>query len=187
MKKHKAAGPDEIPTEFYKWVDDDNLASLLEILNQWWSLGTFSNDRLEAHTASIYKKKTTQIRGTTDLSLALTLSTKSMPHSYKSESPPQSTGSVWKPNSASVNQKALWFHLHAYAESVSALRRLMRKSIFCFGLGQGLWQNSSWPALLGFGQIGLSKTVYWRHKIPIYQPTICCQNTRQREQMAYPT
>ena len=46
MKKHKAAGPDKIPIEFYEWVDDDILAFLLDILNQWWSTGTFPNDKL---------------------------------------------------------------------------------------------------------------------------------------------
>ena len=56
MRKHKAAGPDEIPIEFYKWAHGDNLILVPHTLNNWWSTGTFPADKFKAHTASIYKK-----------------------------------------------------------------------------------------------------------------------------------
>ena len=56
MKKFKASGPDEIPIEFYKWLDDENRELFLSTINIWWATGDFPNNKLKAHTASIYKK-----------------------------------------------------------------------------------------------------------------------------------
>jgi len=56
LKRGKAAGPDEIPMEFYKWLDEENLCYVLDIINGWWREGTFPNEDLKALTASIYKK-----------------------------------------------------------------------------------------------------------------------------------
>ena len=56
LHKNKASGPDEIPIEFYKWIDDDNLDYVLKLLNKWWTSGTLPAEKLKAHTASIYKK-----------------------------------------------------------------------------------------------------------------------------------
>ena len=55
-KKGKAPGPDDIPMEFYKWLDDENLDFLLKMINEWWETGTFPREGLKALTASIYKK-----------------------------------------------------------------------------------------------------------------------------------
>ena len=41
MKRGKAAGPDEIPMELFKWLDDENLTSFLDILNSWWKHANF--------------------------------------------------------------------------------------------------------------------------------------------------
>jgi hypothetical protein len=56
LKKGKAPGPDLAPIEFYKWLDEENLDTLLTIFNEWWTTGTFPEEKLKAITASIYKK-----------------------------------------------------------------------------------------------------------------------------------
>ena len=56
LRKNKAAGPDEIPIEFYKWIDDDNLDYVLQLISKWWTTGTFPAEKLKALIASIYKK-----------------------------------------------------------------------------------------------------------------------------------
>ena len=60
MKKHEASGPDGIPIQFCKWLDEENLENLVSMLNNWWSSGTFPAAKLKAHTASIYKKGDSQ-------------------------------------------------------------------------------------------------------------------------------
>ena len=56
MKKHKATGPDGIPMEFFKWLDEKALRVVLGLINHWWNTGTFRADKLQAEVASIYKK-----------------------------------------------------------------------------------------------------------------------------------
>jgi len=56
MKKNKATGPDDLPMEFYKWLDDESLEYIREVMNGWWLLGEFPEDKLQANIASIYKK-----------------------------------------------------------------------------------------------------------------------------------
>ena len=36
-KNHKAPGPDEIPVEFFKYLNDENKENLLSVLNDWGS------------------------------------------------------------------------------------------------------------------------------------------------------
>ena len=56
MKNHKAAGPDEIPMECFKLLDDNNAMVLTNIINQWWESGNFPEEMLKALVASLYKK-----------------------------------------------------------------------------------------------------------------------------------
>ena len=36
MKRNKASGPDEIPMEVFKEMDDDNKGQIVEILYHWY-------------------------------------------------------------------------------------------------------------------------------------------------------
>jgi len=56
LKRHKAAGPDDIPIEFFKWLDEPNVNRVLNLINFWWASGAFPADKLKAHVASLYKK-----------------------------------------------------------------------------------------------------------------------------------
>ena len=56
LKRHKASGPDMIPIELFKLLDDENLKWLTDILNQMWVRGDCPNSVLKAYVASIYKK-----------------------------------------------------------------------------------------------------------------------------------
>lgn len=55
-KRRKACGPDEVPMEFFKYLNDDNLKIILRFFNQSWNEGSFPEDKLKAFVASIYKK-----------------------------------------------------------------------------------------------------------------------------------
>eukprot|EP00973_Karenia_brevis_P088069 12212951-Karenia_brevis.AAC.1 len=37
IKRHKTPGPDEIPVEMFKDMDEHNLQQVLHILNEWWT------------------------------------------------------------------------------------------------------------------------------------------------------
>ena len=56
LKKRKAAGPDDLPIEFYKWLDQENRTQVLNLLNHWWNTGDFPKHKLDAYVASIFKK-----------------------------------------------------------------------------------------------------------------------------------
>jgi len=56
LKKGKASGPDEIPVEFFKWLNASNQTRLLTLINYWWNNAVFPRDKLKAFVASIYKK-----------------------------------------------------------------------------------------------------------------------------------
>ena len=36
LKSNKAPGPDGLPSELYKWLDEDNRTTLLRHLNKCW-------------------------------------------------------------------------------------------------------------------------------------------------------
>ena len=55
-KNRKACGPDDIPTEFFMFLDEGNLTNVLIMINEWWTCGTFPIDKLEAEVVSLYKK-----------------------------------------------------------------------------------------------------------------------------------
>jgi len=56
LKRNKATGPDEIPMEFYKWLNEENLEKVADLINYWWNNNYFPAEKLEAYIASIYKK-----------------------------------------------------------------------------------------------------------------------------------
>jgi len=56
LKSGKACGPDELPMEFFKWLDEDNQTRLLALINHWWNNACFPQEKLRAFVASIYKK-----------------------------------------------------------------------------------------------------------------------------------
>ena len=56
FKRRKAPGPDEIPMEIFKEMDDENLANTLELLNQWWKEEKIPEETLNARVVMIYKK-----------------------------------------------------------------------------------------------------------------------------------
>ena len=57
FKKKKAAGPDEVPMEIFKEMNDRNLEAVLDILNQWWNLEEIPEDQLKARVVLIFKNK----------------------------------------------------------------------------------------------------------------------------------
>ena len=60
-KRRKATGPDEIPIEFFKEMDDDNLQELLNALNKWWrEEEEIPDDFLKARIFLLYKKGQTK-------------------------------------------------------------------------------------------------------------------------------
>lgn len=79
MKRNKACGPDDIPIEYFKWLNDPSLEYVLDLLNQWWNGQQFPINKLKADIASIYKKGNPNYRKTTVPSPYLTPSTKFTP------------------------------------------------------------------------------------------------------------
>jgi len=56
LQRNKASGPNELPMEFFKWLDAQDLAKVVELLNYWWNNNYFPANKLEAYITSIYKK-----------------------------------------------------------------------------------------------------------------------------------
>jgi len=56
MKRNKASGPDLVPMEMFKLLDDENLQWVADILNKLWLNGECPSNVLKAFVASIYKK-----------------------------------------------------------------------------------------------------------------------------------
>ena len=56
LKRRKTPGPDEIPMEAFKEMDDENLEHLLKTLNEWWKHEEIPEEILEARIAMIFKK-----------------------------------------------------------------------------------------------------------------------------------
>ena len=59
-KNNKAAGPDNIPVELFKYLDNGNRDILLTVLNDWWSRETIPAELLNVEVVSIFKKGDTQ-------------------------------------------------------------------------------------------------------------------------------
>ena len=56
LKRHKAPGPDEIPAEFFKELDDEGLEEIRLILETWWEKEEVPDEIMEAKIALIYNK-----------------------------------------------------------------------------------------------------------------------------------
>ena len=56
MKRRKAPGPDEIPMEIVKEMDDHCLALIAELLNSWWKAEDIPEDMLQARVVLVHKK-----------------------------------------------------------------------------------------------------------------------------------
>ena len=56
LKGHKAPGVDSIPGEFFKYLKDDALVVLLNIMNQIYDGGEFPKNFMEAIIFPLYKK-----------------------------------------------------------------------------------------------------------------------------------
>lgn len=60
LRRGKAAGPDEIPMEFYKEMADRNREEIFDLLNDWWRSETVNPDELKARVVLIFKRKKRQ-------------------------------------------------------------------------------------------------------------------------------
>ncbi len=56
MKRRKAPGPDEVPTEVFKEMGDEGLEEISGILNDWWREEEVPEEQLRARVVLIYKK-----------------------------------------------------------------------------------------------------------------------------------
>ena len=56
FKRRKAPGPDEIPMEIYKELNDENLTEISKIINIWWESQELPEEQLRARVVLIYKK-----------------------------------------------------------------------------------------------------------------------------------
>jgi hypothetical protein len=59
VKRRKAPGPDEIPIEVFKEMDDVSLIPILHILNKWWVSEELPNEMNDARIVLIFKKGST--------------------------------------------------------------------------------------------------------------------------------
>ena len=55
-KNNKQGGPDGIVMELFKWMDTTNRATILQVINQWWTKKSAPDDIFLARVVSIYKK-----------------------------------------------------------------------------------------------------------------------------------
>jgi Holliday junction resolvase-like predicted endonuclease len=56
LKRRQAPGPDEIPTELIKEMNEENLNRILELLNTWWREENIEEADLRARVVLIFKK-----------------------------------------------------------------------------------------------------------------------------------
>ena len=56
FRRRKAPGPNEIPMEMLKELDDENLQSLVDVMNGWWENETMSDGECAARVVMIFKK-----------------------------------------------------------------------------------------------------------------------------------
>ena len=53
-KRRKATGPDEIPMEAFKEMDDESLQKIIDLLNEWWENENIPEETLEARVVLIF-------------------------------------------------------------------------------------------------------------------------------------
>ena len=56
LKTGKAAGPDGIPMEYLKAMDQGNAREVLDLINKWYDAGEIPNEVLMAQVVLIFKK-----------------------------------------------------------------------------------------------------------------------------------
>ena len=57
LKNKTTPGPDGIPPELYKWLNEDNGRTLLKHLNECWESESLEDTMNDASLATIYKKR----------------------------------------------------------------------------------------------------------------------------------
>ena len=61
LKNNKAPGPDDVPAELIKWLDDESRQIILEHLNRCWRNERLPKDMNDARLAIIFKKGSTDL------------------------------------------------------------------------------------------------------------------------------
>ena len=61
MKNNKQPGPDGLTMELFKWMNKQNRARILDIVNGWWSTSQNPEDACLARVVSLYKKGDTYL------------------------------------------------------------------------------------------------------------------------------
>ena len=56
MKRQKAAGPDELPMELFKSMNEASMEQVAAVLHQWWEDEVMPAEALQARVATIFKK-----------------------------------------------------------------------------------------------------------------------------------
>ena len=56
LKRRKTPGPDGIPIEWYKEMDEEMLGNILALLNEWWNNEFIPTDVLRARVVLIFKR-----------------------------------------------------------------------------------------------------------------------------------
>ena len=56
MKNNKAVGPDNVPIELFKVLNDSNLEKIAEMYDKWWDTEAIPESATRAKVARIYKK-----------------------------------------------------------------------------------------------------------------------------------
>ena len=60
FKRRKAPGPDNVPMEVFKEMDDEALAEVLGVLNSWWTQENVPEEQMKARVVLIFKKGNTR-------------------------------------------------------------------------------------------------------------------------------
>ena len=56
LKRNKAPGPDNIPIEFFKEMQEPQLQIILELINKWWNGEPIPAELTQAQVILLYKK-----------------------------------------------------------------------------------------------------------------------------------
>ena len=56
LKRRKAEGPDEIPMECYKEMNEENQTKLKELITSWWNNEDMTEEETKARVVTIFQK-----------------------------------------------------------------------------------------------------------------------------------
>ena len=56
LKRGKAAGPNNVPIDCYKELQEDSLKHIVALFNHWWRGGEITDAVTQAHVILLYKK-----------------------------------------------------------------------------------------------------------------------------------